>query len=120
VLVIRPPQWDVFSAEHRRKFVDRVLATIQECWPRTYAARGEPALRVLIEKCVAEAEGMGIVTARDCARYVNLVIALGDDFLGQPRFAWAAHLLGKQDLVPATRLDLVFDRVKALGRAGAI
>ena len=120
MLTIRPEQMDAFRSKEREEFFNRVLATIQECWPQTYATRGEAALRTLIETSVAEAEGLGIITARDCARYVNLVLVLGDAFLREPRFEWAARILGKENLVPAVRLDLVFERVQALAAANRI
>jgi hypothetical protein len=120
VLVIRAKQLDAFREQRRNEFFIRVLSTVRECWPQTYASRGEHALRAMIEKSVAEAEGLGIVTARDCARYVNLVLTLGDDFLAEPRFEWAARMLGKQNLEPSVRLDLVFDRVQALASANRI
>lgn len=95
--------------------VMKALTLIRETWPATWAERGEEDLRAAVERGLTAAAGFGLTDEREALIYINVMVALGEDFPSQ--YPWAADTLNA-DILPATKADLLLEDVAAELRAG--
>ena len=73
------------------------------------------AARTLVERGIAQALHHGIEPGPDVARYIELLLLLGDGFDADPSRPWAAYILGHHELLPSVKLDLLEAKARAAG-----
>jgi hypothetical protein len=109
LLRLRHPQWRALQAVARERFVERTLAIVETCWPATFRSRGQEAMRLLVERALLSARGFGVTDRPGVLRWINLTLALGEDFPARP---WAARILERKDLRSATKMELLTERAE--------
>ena len=110
MLKIRKEQMDAFSEAALRSFEGRMAAHLGEFFPKQCKALGEAHVRDTIRYGIERAKTFGIVSSRDVAKYVVLMIALGRNFDGDPKLPWAGDILRDSELAdPGVRVDLLYD-----------
>ncbi len=97
MLAIRREQWALFSQAEVRKFEDWTVSHLKKFFPRQCAAMGDPKLRETIQYGIRRAASYGITVKRDVCKYIDVMIALGQDFDKDERFAWAPQILGQRN-----------------------
>jgi hypothetical protein len=83
MLTIRRHQLTAFRRRLLDAFVEDALAAVARHWPQVYRATEEGALRTRIRRNVRRALDVGLTTEGELLRYLNVALALGDDFLEQ-------------------------------------
>ena len=108
-LRLRQPQWDVLQGGARRRYEDRALEVLARCWPRTYRSRGEEALRALIRRSFLRASGHGLTGRREAMHFLNLQLALGEEFDRNP---WAEKILANGRLAGPVKMSLLLPKAR--------
>ena len=92
MLVIRQQQRFALASEELDTYLQRVISDVLRCWPRL--GRGsEDALHHRIRRHANAAASVGLRTHGEWLRYLNVAIALGDDFADRPE---ARRILGSR------------------------
>ena len=111
MLVIRREQMDLFEQEAVRNFENRMLAHLQECFPKHSKFLGEPGVRQVIRCGLERAKGYGLETERGLRLYVDLMFLLGSGFDADPQLPWAAEILNDKKLPDeAFRIDRLHEK----------
>lgn len=105
---LRQPHWEALRSLARQGFVERALAIIARTWPHTYRRRGEAEMRRFVHRGITRARGHGITGRRSVLHFLNLQLALGEDFDQLP---WATGLLRGKPRA-STRMALVRERAE--------
>lgn len=103
LLSIRAAQMAAFSQMEVRKFEDWMCTHATKFFPQQCAALGEPQLRELIQYGIARAAAHKITSKRDVCKFIDLMIVFGRDFDTEPRHAWAAEILARNN-EPASKI----------------
>jgi hypothetical protein len=108
VLTIRREQLLAFSDGRRQRFVSVALQTIANHWPGMLDTRGENSVRRMIASQIEMAARHGFTTEAQVLRYLNVVVALGNDFPAS--VPWGESLLRESKGTPDHRLDALVRR----------
>jgi hypothetical protein len=108
---LRQEHVDAFAAEQRARFLARMTASLAEVWPRHLEYGGPERLRRIIAGGIAAAEGYGLRTERQLARYLNVMMALGYLFDRQP---WAQAILTHPTHPPDLKIEILCRRAALL------
>lgn len=68
---------------------DELAAHLRRAWPDESAALSDEALLGRVRDGVARARARGITTPYDLARFLDLLLLLGDGFDASPERSWA-------------------------------
>jgi hypothetical protein len=123
VLTIRPTQVVALASTVRDRFVRQMCSHLQTHFPGPVACQTPAELEHTIRRCLAAAEGYGLVSERDACRYLNLAAHYGWNFDRDPDLVWMRQRL--RDATsgpPSERLEsLVAECVRrqAVARANA-
>lgn len=99
--VLQDAMWMRLIAEH-----------VCKCFPKQWEEWGEPAARRLIGRAVEKARGYGFKELVDLQQYVDLVVALGEDFETTPEYAWTQGVLADRNPAGAAfRATWLYDSV---------
>lgn len=101
-----------FSDAASRRFEERLISFFREKTPALCRSYNEHTLRDTIHVGVKRAEGYGLTTEYDVARYVNVVLVLGPNFDTDPRFPWAEAILNHETLDGRTKADMLAARTR--------
>jgi len=112
MLLIRQAHKDKFGKIARRKFERRALDHCKRIFPAACEKLGEPALRERITRGVDAADACGVRKEYDVVRYIDLMFVLAEDFDKNPRYPWAARILGDKVLGPTTKMDRLYERAQ--------
>ena len=111
MLVIREAQIGVLRQAALAAIEHRLVEHFLRSYPRECRlAGGRPAVVTLVRAGMAAAEGHGLASEQQAARYIGLMIMLGSAFDQDPQLPWAAALLGDTGFAPAARIATVYDR----------
>jgi hypothetical protein len=66
---------------------------LRDCFHDELGRVSERELRTLIDQALASATRFGLVSYRDCCRFLNVAVMLGWDFLARPETAWTVRVL---------------------------
>jgi hypothetical protein len=99
VITIRQQQLKALRAASREEFVRQVAEHVRECWPDAHASLGVAGMRQYVRAAIDRAEAYGISTQYGVVGFVDLLLALGDDFDTNDAFPWAREILTRD--VPA-------------------
>ena len=106
---LRQPHWEALQRLARESFVDHTLRLIARSWPHTCRSRGDSEIRRFVRRGIATAGTYGVTGRRSVLHFLNLQLALGEDF---HRLPWAVELLDREDLRGATRISLLRERAE--------
>lgn len=104
VFVIRKEQIEVFDRDRQRRFEERVCALLPRHWPDACRQLGAQGLRAFVHDGVERARAYGIASEPGTIRFLNVMLALGAGFDSDPRYPWAAEILGRRGVPEALRL----------------
>ncbi len=113
MVVIRKQQMDDMSPDEVRKFEDRMLEHLRECFPEECEDMSEDELREMIRHGVDKAESYGIDAEDDVCGYIDVMAVFGPDFDTDPECAWAAAILNDESIDPEDRSDALCDEADA-------
>jgi hypothetical protein len=99
MLSIRPEQMAVFSASLRKRFETEMAAHLETFFPKPCARMGPEELAVFIRRTVDKALAYGIERERDVCKFLDVAMALGQDFDHDPQHSWAREILTDASLV---------------------
>jgi len=92
-MIIRRVQMDAFDEAATRAFEDRMLARIQQWFPKHPKLLGEKPLRLLVALALQKARAHTLTTERNVALYLDLMCLLGSSFDSDPQMPWASAIL---------------------------
>jgi hypothetical protein len=118
MLTLRTPQLRALRRTAADALLDQATALVHRHWRARSEALGAAATRQRVKGALRQAWSYGFTTRREALRFVNLTMALGDGFVTDPRYPWAAELLARGDLHPVTRLDLLCEQASLTLRYG--
>lgn len=108
MLRIRSAQMDALSRQRLERFVEEATGVVSRHWSAEVARLGPDATRERVREAVLQAREHGIVGREDALRYLNVVFALGDDFV--EKFPWAGRIVNNTRLRPDVRMSLLAER----------
>lgn len=111
MLTIRPTQMQAFDAARLERFVTHAYAAVCRHWPRQVEACDEATSRERLRGIARQAQALGLSSTQEGLRLVNVVYALGDDYLA--RHPWAARIVGDTRLSPVVKLEMLVDHTAA-------
>jgi hypothetical protein len=94
LLVLRRAQIQAFERYVLRQFESSTRAVLRERWPERCAALGDDGLLAAIHDGIRHARRHGIASPPDVRTFIFLRFLLGDGFDSDPRYPWAALILG--------------------------
>ena len=89
-----------------------LVARAREAWPNQAARLGDEGVRAHVEEAAAAAQRHGFQERSHVWSYVNVTLALGLGFVEDPRYPWASTLLGRAELPPAAKSELLVQRTQ--------
>jgi len=93
MLTIRNSQMEAFASAASGPFEDRVLAFLQQHFPKKCAAKGKTTVRDEIQHGVKQAREYELDTEIDTVRYILVAFVLHRDFDSDPAIPWAKSIL---------------------------
>jgi hypothetical protein len=116
LLLIRKEQIEAFDRDRLRRFEARLCTLLPQHWPDACRALGEDGLRALVHDGVERARAYGIASEPGVTRFLNVMLALGAGFDSDPRYPWAAEILGRRGVPEDLRIRQLAEWTKkALG-----
>jgi hypothetical protein len=109
MLIIRDAQLTALAEARRKNFVLRVMALIEKHWTEQAGGMGEAALRDLVERGIAKANSYNIDDESDVARFINVQMALGQDFDSGSKYPWAAIILLEEAFTGSRKTERICD-----------
>lgn len=109
--VLRPAQLRALGLAAQESYLELLADHVVSVFP-THATfiggrRGERLLR----RCLAAARGHGLFDRHSVALYTDLVIALGEGYEAQPRYAWICAILQARGLGAVARMFLIYQQL---------
>lgn len=109
MLAVRPDQVSRLGVYARAQFIELMFRTLIERFPEETATMSVETLMTSIDRGIDLASTYGIVLESDVARFLELIVGLGDDFDVKQNHHWIQEILESTILPPEVRLDLIFD-----------
>jgi len=111
MLVIRDEQMSVLAASSLQGFTQRARIHLRRTFPEQLQHTSNAGLELEITGAVAAAGRFGIVSERDCCRYLHVCVIAGWHFPEDPGSAWMVETLSDHAVTdPSMRLDLLIAR----------
>lgn len=111
MLVISGNQMKTFEQAAVWNFENRLLAHLEEFFPKHCAILGEDEMRKVVRLGLKRAEAYGLISQRDLHLYMGLMMMLGSRFDQDPQLPWAAKILIDENIAdPNIRADRLYDR----------
>lgn len=101
VLIVRTAQVLSLLSPEIERYLEEALPELSEAWPGLLRGGADHLLRERMRLHARAAYMVGLRSRGEWLRYLNVAIALGDNFAGTPE---AAAILGA-DLPPGARLE---------------
>jgi hypothetical protein len=111
MLAVRIDQVSQLGLYERAQFIVAMFKVLTERFPDETADLSVDALMASIDRGVDLASTYGVILEADIARFLELIVALGDDFDIQPSMRWIGEALRQSDESPAERLDAILERL---------
>lgn len=103
MLNIRSEQWSVLRDDELVDYVELALPLLHEHWPNLQLIHSDEDLRGRIRAHARGAAALGLDQQGHWLRYLNVAVALGDDFAAHPE----ARRILRDRRPPAIRLDML-------------
>ena len=114
MLVISGNQMKTFEQAVVRNFEGRLLAHLEEFFPKHCEILGNDQMRKMLQLGLKRAEPYGLISERDLHLYIGLMLMLGSYFDEDPQLPWTAKILTDENIVDASaRTDKLYDRAMA-------
>lgn len=112
MFVLRQQHFDAFAADAKTRFMDDMVADLQQRFPDECEKMGEPALRARITDGTARAAKYGIVADRDVATFLRYTFGIRADFDTAPETKWAQTILARKNIAAANRLEQIKEEAR--------
>ncbi len=110
MMQIRPEQFAAFQEETEAAFVEKLLLFARENLTVWVKSAPDPILRERIRSGIARARSHGFAWQSSLAKFVTLMLRFSPNFDHDPA---AAALLGRKDVLPESRADMLFSEITA-------
>lgn len=115
MLIIRPAQMAALELAQRQRFSAYLAAHAREIWPRKCALRGETGLTESVWRAMDRSERYGITYEADVTRYLDLMLAIDDDFDTHPRVPkFVRATLQDDSLSGSQKMALIWTRLRRM------
>ncbi|EKU99380.1 hypothetical protein Lepto7375DRAFT_1407 [Leptolyngbya sp. PCC 7375] len=111
MLRIRQEQMEVFAQVGLRQFEQEAVEHIREIWQEEYSQLGEAGIRAFVKAGIERAQEHGFQMKYDVGRYLDLMLAFGDDF---DRSFWAESILSEESLPPWLKMEELWEQAVLL------
>lgn len=118
MLTVRQDQLVHLGKHERAQFKVAMSKVLTDRFPDETARMSVDALIVLVDRGIDLASTYKILLEADVARFLELIVGLGEDFDVQSDFRWIGEILKQTEIEPAARLDMVLERF-AFGERGS-
>lgn len=105
MIEVRQDQMQVFQEKVRASYVKRVRGYLREKRREWVASLDDMGLDALIRGQVIAAESFGIATEAGVVRFIEVGLALGEDFFASGKFPEAERVLHHAGLNPDKKLQ---------------
>lgn len=116
MLAVRPDQVSRLGVYARAQFIELMFRTLIERFPEETATMSVETLMTSIDRGIDVASTYGITLEPDVARFLELIVGLGEDFDVRSDLRWIGETLRQIDWPPTTRLDAVIEQLAFGGR----
>jgi hypothetical protein len=112
LLIVRKEQMAALDAAALRSFRRRMVEHLGALFPDRSAQAGEAGLLAAIDAGIREAASFGITAEGDVARFIDVALELGADFLDRPATSWARTVLEYREASPTTRMNRLYQQLE--------
>ena len=112
MLKLRKEHLEAFEVQAISLFANRVFAHVKAVWPEQCAELGEPVIRATVQAAIQRAGMLGLLSAYDIARFVDLYFILAADFETNPLSIWTRPFIADKTLSPPAKLDRIYQRME--------
>lgn len=120
MLVIRHEQMAALGASLRTRFEEEMAVHLETFFPEPCAALGRDALAAFIRRTIDKAIGYGIERERDVCKFLDVAMALGEEFDHDPQFPWSRNILTNSSLAGQEKTErLVRAALETVAKARA-
>jgi hypothetical protein len=108
MLKIKSSQIEALSRLQLDSFMDRVLTRLRKSFPKARTISDNDGYE-LIQQGIERAAAYDIISERDVAKYVGLMLLWGREFDSVHTDSWVVSILRNPTLDPGYKLDLLYD-----------
>lgn len=109
--VVRATQLRVLGLAARDAFAERLARHVADVFPTHAEFIERDSGRRFLARSIDSALRLGLRDQHSVALYVDLVVALGENFRTEPRLRWLSSLLEDRQLSGPARMCLVYDQL---------
>lgn len=108
MLQIQSETLQALTERRRVEFVERLVRHLRECFPERCLGIDDLGMGEFISAAIHKAEANGMVTEREVARFVDLMVAFHPNFDRDPAMPWVGPILADRQRPARARLDRLF------------
>lgn len=108
MLIIRKEQMDALGAEMLKGFHRRMVAHLRTLFPTKTPEWDETTGNEFVVAGTAKAGVHQVKAERDVARFVDLMLELGNDFESRPDMAWVKPLLADREMGGTGKMNAIY------------
>lgn len=112
MLKLRAEQVPSLLGEPAEGYQRHALEYVRRHYPQELEQRGEDGVRALVDRVIGLALAFRLESSVDVTGLLSLVLLLGDDFLAQPRYAWAREILGSPVIHSGEKIGMILDALE--------
>ncbi len=112
MMYVSPEFFESASENARERYIDRVLAHVQEFFPERCQKLGAARTRDAVCYGLERGESYDLTSELDLCKFVDVMFTLGPRFDEDPEWSWTAGVLGAFPYDSTdTRMEEVFQKV---------
>ena len=93
MLIIRPEQMELIQAGKVEELIDWIETHLHTHFPERSEGMGPEKLRLFIEESYECCEELGVTSSASICKFVDMRLALGENFYQSSDYPWAARIL---------------------------
>ena len=115
-LVVRQQQLAVFEALAVERYVERITLHLQKFFPEACDQLGVEGVRKVIREGMARAQGYGLRSELEIARFIDAMYLCRPDFDTHPAYRWAHRILTDKTLRAGAKMEQIYERILAAAK----
>jgi hypothetical protein len=110
---IRQEQIQGLASAREGEFIQRMVRHLSEDLAQDCECQGlqEKHLEMFVREQIAKARQHGIESGLDLKTYIQCAAVYGRGFDRDPRLPWATSVLGRSDLTPKDKVDILHNHL---------
>jgi hypothetical protein len=101
---VRKAQLEAMVEAHRSLLVEQAVAQIERLWPAVHRAAEPASLHARVHRILCAGMDLGLTEESALLRYLNVALALGDDFANDPALPEAQAVV-RGAFTPGRKID---------------